>query len=111
MRYIHYYIYLIIAIKSLFILLAFTNIYLKLTGKGDTDLLKNIKYWKERVEFVFSILMSLLLIYLFNPRYNNHMIIDYEMKLLLYLFGVIMIITAKWSTFFEEAKWFEKIQN
>ena len=111
MSYLHYYIYLIIAIKLGFILMAISHIYLKTTGKENSELDKNIEYWKERFEFVFIILMSLLLIYLFNPRYNNQVVIDYEMKLLLYLFGFILIITAKWSAFFEEAKWFKDLQS
>jgi hypothetical protein len=111
MSYLHYYIYLIIAIKLGFILMAITHIYLKSKGEEHSDLDKKIEYWKGRFEFVFVILMSLLLIYLFNPRYNNQVVIDYDMKLLLYLFGFILIITAKWSAFFEEAPWFKRLQE
>jgi len=85
--------------------------YLKSKNQQDSDLGKSIVYWKHRVEFVFVILMSLLLIYLFNPRYNNQGVVDFEIKLLLYLFGFILIITAKWSSFFKEAKWFKDLQN
>ena len=111
MSYLHSYIYLIIAFKLGFVLMAITNIYLKSNKKEDSDLGKNIEYWKERFEFIFVILMSILMIYLFNPRYNNQVFIDKEMKILLYLFGFILIITAKWSAFFEEAKWFKQLQN
>ena len=111
MSYLHYYIYLIIAIKFGFVLMAVTYIYLKAKGDKDSDLAKNIEFWKARFEFIFVILMSILLIYLFNPRYNNQVHIDYEMKILLYLFGFILVITAKWSAFFEEAKWFKELQG
>jgi len=111
MSYLHSYIYLIIAIKLGFILMAISHIYLKSKGEEDSDLDKKFKYWKERFEFIFIILMAILLIYLFNPRYNNQVVIDKEMKILLFLFGIILIITAKWSAFFEEAKWFQQLQQ
>jgi hypothetical protein len=34
-----------------------------------------------------------LLIYLFNPRTDRSILIDYETKLLLFLFGIILLIT------------------
>jgi len=111
MNYYHSYILLIIAIKLGFLLMALTHIYLKISGKKDSELDKNIIYWKERFEFVFIILMSILLIYIFNPRYNKPLLIDYESKILLYLFGIILLISADWTIFFKEAKWFEYLQK
>jgi len=111
MSYLHSYIYLIIAIKVGFILMAVAGIYLKATKNKNNELIESAKYWKERFEFIFFILMAFLLIYIFNPRYNNQAVIDYEMKILLYLFGFILIITAKWSVFFKEAKWFKELQQ
>jgi hypothetical protein len=60
-------------------------------------------YWKERTEFIFVICMSLLLIYYFRPGHMKP--IDRETSLLFFLFGWILIITAKWSDFFASAKW------
>jgi len=54
--------------------------------------------------------MALLLLYLFNPMQGKSVMISGETKLLLYLFGFVLLITAKWNTFIEEAKWFKKIQ-
>jgi len=104
-----YYIYLIFSVKVIFILLAITHIYLKSTGNTDLD--KNILYWKERVEFIFICLMSILLIYIFNPRLNKEFIINSETRLLLFLFGFVLLIVAKWDIFIEESKWFEYIQE
>ncbi len=87
-----------------------THIYLKLRGKENSDLDLEILYWKGRFEFIFVFLMSFLLIYLFNPRKPN-VVLDYETKLLLFLFGFILLITAKWSVFFNEAKWFTYVQQ
>jgi len=91
--------------------MSITYIFLKAKGQENSELGKKIQYWRERIEFIFVILMSLLLIYLFNPRRNNQVVIDFEMKLLLYLFGIILIITAKWGEFFEESKRFIKLQE
>lgn len=111
MGFFHSYIYLIIIVKILFAILATLHIYMKMSKKTDSDLYKRIVYWKEIVEFVFQILMAFLLIYLFNPRYDHKALIDSHVKLLLYFFGFILLITAKWSTFFTESVWFKYIQN
>jgi hypothetical protein len=91
--------------------LAITHLYLKSKGQQDTDLDKNIVYWKERLEFIFIFLMAILLIYLFNPRRSKPAFINNEMKLLFYLFGFILLITSDWSIFITEAKWFKEMQQ
>ena len=111
MRYFDMYIYLIFAIKIGFIIMALTHLYLKIKGKTDSELDKKIVQWKEKIEFVFIFLMSILLMYLFNPRKNNMHMIDVESKLLLFLFGFILIFTANWSSFLKEAKWFQDFQQ
>ena len=105
------FIYLIFSVKVIFILLALSQKYLKISGKTDTDRDKNVIYWKERIEFIFIILMSILLIYLFNPRFNREFLINSETKVLLFLFGFILIFTAKWSIFIEESEWFVKLKE
>lgn len=93
------YISLIFLIKIAFIITVIMHFYLKAKGKTDSKLDKTILYWKECLEFIFIILMSLLLIYLFNPRTPKLQIIDSETRLLLYLFGFVLIITSKWDLF------------
>jgi len=105
------YIIFIIIIKVGFILLAVSHIYLQAKGEEHSELDQIILYWKERVEFIFVIGMALLLIYLFNPRRKIQIIIDTETKILLTLFGFILIITAKWSLFFTEPSTIKKIQK
>jgi len=97
------FVYLIFIIKIGFILTAVTHIYLKVKGKEKTDLDKKILYWKERFEFIFIAAMSVLLIYLFNPRRGEMVMIDADTKLLLYLFGFVLLITANWDDFFHQA--------
>ena len=71
---------------------------------------KQVLFWRERTEFIFTSLMAILLIYLFNPIKNKMFMINNETKLLLYLFGIVLIITADWKTFFKESNIFKKIQ-
>lgn len=54
---------------------------------------------KGQVEFIFNISMALLIIILFNPRQKTHLKISSETRLLLYLFGYLLIISADWGTF------------
>lgn len=105
------YISLIFVIKIGFILMVVTHIYLKAKGEAKTDLDKKIVYWKKRFEFIFVLLMAVLLIYLFNPRNNRIVMIDGETNVLLYMFGFLLLINAKWGDFFHEAKWFKYIQQ
>lgn len=105
------YITLIFIIKIGFILMAITHIYLQAKGKEKSDLDKKILYWKERFEFIFIATMSFLLIYLFNPRTDRSVLIDNETKILLYLFGFVLLITAKWDLFIKESLLFKKFQS
>ena len=105
------YIILVIIIKVVFVILAVSHLYMKVKGKAETDTDKKIVFWKERMEFIFIFLMSLLLIYLFNPRASRDANLDYETKLLLYLFGFILLITAKWDLFIHENPLFKKFQH
>jgi len=105
------YITFIILIKVGFVILAVSHLYLKLKHKENTETDKTILFWKERLEFIFIALMSVLLIYLFNPRTDRSVMIDYETKLLLYLFGFILLITAKWGVFIHETPLFKKFQK
>jgi hypothetical protein len=66
-------------------------------------------YWKERTEFIFIASMSLLLIYYFRPGHLKP--ITSESAMLFFLFGWILLITAKWDLFFKEAAWYKNISN
>ena len=76
-------------------------------NKEDTD--SKLVYWKERSEFVFVICMALLLIYYFRPGHMKP--IERETSLMFFLFGWILIITAKWGDFFSSAKWYRNISS
>jgi hypothetical protein len=104
-------IYLIIFIKICFITLAITHEYLKISNKDDSELDEKVLFWKGKFELLFKASMSFLLIYLFNPRYSRENLINYETKLLLFLFGFILLITANWNVILEESLWFKKLQT
>ena len=105
------YVTFIFLIKIGFLVMAVTHIYLKAKGEEKSDLDKKILYWKERFEFIFIALMSILLIYVFNPRTDRTILVDKQTKILLYLFGFILLITAKWDLFIKESPLFKKNQG
>jgi len=111
MSYYDSYVSFAFFVKIVFIILALIHIFLRLTGKENSFLDIKIKYWKERVEFLFTIIMSLLIIYLFTPKKNRIEKIDKETNLLLYLFGFVLFITAKWEAFFHEPEWIYFLQK
>jgi hypothetical protein len=103
------YVTLVFIVKIIFVILAVTIIYVKHKKSNDKKLIQSLEYWKDRFEFIFKAMMSVMLIYLFNPRADNLRLLNYECKLLLYLFGFILIITANWKIFFKESILFKDI--
>jgi hypothetical protein len=99
-----FYILFIVFIKFVFILSAVGHLVMSHT-QPNHSLNSKFLYWKERSEFIFIICMSSLLVYYFHPRFARKPINE-ETGLLFFLFGVIMVITAKWKTFLHEALWF-----
>ena len=103
------FILFIVLIKIVFVLSAIGH--LVLSHSANTDLQKKVDpkltYWKERTEFIFIISMSLLLIYHFKP--GNNKTLSEETSLLFFLFGIILLLTAKWSIFIKEAPWYKRI--
>ena len=110
MSYYTEYLNLIFMVKILFILLAITNIILHIWYKSNPQLDKRIVFWKERFEFIFTSLMAGLIIYVCFPPFNKSVSVSGESKLLLYMFGVVLLITAKWDIFFKESKVFRYVQ-
>ena len=106
---IDYYTFFIILIKIVFGLSAIGHIYFSHSTRTNAKKIDDkLLYFKERTEFIFIISMSILLIYHFNPRFSKKTINE-ESSLLFFLFGWVLIITAKWSLFITEAPWYKKI--
>ena len=109
--YFHY-IMAIICLKIIFVILKTIVIYNKLLKKEETETSKTIIYWAERAEFVYTVLMAVLLIYLFRNgmKGNKICIKDKETLTLMYLFGFILIFTSNWTVFITESNWFKSIE-
>ena len=106
-----YFIIFIILIKIVFIVSAIGHVFLSHSGNDELveKLDPKLTYWKERTEFIFIASMAILLIYHFKPGKNKP--ISEETALLFFLFGWILLFTAKWQLFFTEAPWFKRIAN
>lgn len=99
------FIYFIILMKCLFLFFAVWNFYLKKKNGGGsgssnkTKLEKWISYYKNLTENIFIILVSILLIYLFNPYHDNKYLDDKYVKVLFFIYGILMLITFDWTEF------------
>ena len=134
MKLYDYYIYLIIFFKTIFFILSLIHIYFKIkdnrsktsdntntnntnntnTNNNNVNNLKiqqRVEYLRSSCEFIVTALISLLLIYLFNPLYPKLYLIDKETKIVLFLFGIILLLTSKWSDFFNTNKFFVLFQE
>lgn len=100
-----------VIVKVIFIISSLFIIGYKIKGKNDDPLALKISYWKERFEFIFIFNMSLILIYVFYPRRSKPLFVEKETRLLLFLYGVITIVTAKWDLFFQESPLLYQIQR
>jgi len=107
---IDFYLFFIIFIKIVFVVAAVGHFIL---SNFATSLFNGLDekfvYWKERTEFVFIVSMSILLIYHFRP--NHEKPVDKETATLFFLFGWILVFTAKWSIFVKEAPWYKSISQ
>jgi hypothetical protein len=108
---IDYFLFFIIFVKIVFVISAIGHLILSHSTNDRAEQLDpKLIYWKERTEFIFIISMSILLIYHFNPRLPKKPI-NTETSLLFFLFGCVLLITAKWSLFITEAPWYKRIVN
>ena len=111
MDFYNFFILFLLFLKFLLVFLAGCHLYYKRTNKLSTKRNEQIEYLRTRIEFTFVALMALLMIYLFNPLQGKEIRINGETKLLLFLFGIILLITAKWESFFKTSILFRDIQD
>lgn len=91
----------IVIIKIIFILSAIGYAITHFLHKNDKENAR-LLYVKERTEFVFIISMSILLIMHFKP--GSQITPNKETGILFFIFGWILVVTAKWEIFFENSK-------
>ena len=105
-----FYVLFLIIIKCIFAAAALGHLVLAHTDSSFDKYDEKLIYWKERTEFIFVVSMSVLLIYYFHPIIKSEPMSS-ETRLLFFLFGWILLVTAKWKIFVTEAPWFQKIAN
>lgn len=108
---IFYFVTFLFIVKILFAILAIVHIYLKRTGKDDTKTDQFVTFWKERLEFVFIIGVSLLLMIFFFPGRKIQMEPTFEMRFLFFVYGIIILINVDWKIFVGESPFLETIQK
>lgn len=106
-----YFVTFLFIVKILFALLAVTHIYLKRTGKDDTKMDDFVSFWKERLEFIFIIGVSLLLMFFFFPGRKIQMEPTFEMRFLFFVYGIIILINLDWKIFVGESPFLETVQK
>ena len=111
------FLYLIIFIKIIFISSTLILKWIEYKTnhnsqyKPSTSIINTLEFWKERSEFIFIACMSVLLLYLFNPRNYTKGTLDYETRLLLFLYGFIILIKADWKSFFTNVPLLHGLKN
>lgn len=105
-------IILIIMIKVVFILLKLTAFYNRVMGIKDTLFSTNVLFWADRVEFIYTFLMAILIIALFKNAVKDGQICIYDKEtlFLMYVFGIILLFTADWNEFISESTIITNIQ-
>jgi hypothetical protein len=97
-------------LKLAFICLSLYKIYVKQRTPYDEVKIQQIQFWKERIEFIFVISMSILLIKVFYP-FSNHIYISNDKRTLFFLFGIILLVSARWENFFKASTLFIELQK
>ena len=101
---------IIFVFKIIFILLGILLIHLKYAGPKYNNLQETVTKYKEIIEFIGLLLFSLLLLLLFNPL-KNGIFISGEVQYILFLSGIVLFITLKWSDFFKVSKSLKETQK
>lgn len=101
---ITYFVFTIIIIKGFFVLSEIVHLYFShIDNKSIESKKKDTKalYIKDLSEFLFTIGIAFLLFYIFNPFYNRLYLLEKDhVKILFYLFGIILICTSNWYKYF-----------
>jgi hypothetical protein len=108
---IFYFVTFLFIVKILFAILAVVHIYLKRKGKEDSKISEFVTFWKERLEFVFIIGVSLLLMIFFFPGRKIQMEPSFEMRFLFFVYGIIILINLDWKIFIGESPVLEIVQK
>ena len=93
--YLDIYLYLVLLIKISYIIITIVYLRSKYKKYEFTD---KIKYVKNILHSIFNFLLILLIIFLFNPFFKHRIELNDHIKLFLFAFGVMSLITQIQST-------------
>lgn len=100
---------ILLFVKIIIIILLVSELHYHFIGKDlDKQNLKII-YWEKRMNFIFTILIAFLLLYLFLPGTNAK--INNSTKFTLLLFAIVLLIKADWTHFITDSLLFKKIYD
>ena len=115
------YVIFVIIIKVLFVIFAVISRHyqnkIKSAGNNKTEVQEYTQkynwalYWKDRLEFFFLISTSFICIIVFYPFYSDPIFIDRHTKILLFIYGCIVLITLNWNILGTPPPWFISLQN
>lgn len=85
------FLFVIVVIKLIFIIASVILVILSKIDPSNIHIDKLNKV-EDKTHTLFTLLVSILLIYLFNPRKNRETRLDKETKFIIYLYGWITIL-------------------
>ena len=109
-----YFIRFTIFIKVIYTILVIYSIYVSKFEASNIKKINQLDYFNKRLNILFKGLMAILLIYIFNPIFNkkDNMIIDFQTRLFLFTFGILIFLTADWEGIIKNVpKSFQLIQE
>jgi hypothetical protein len=99
-------VYVTFAVKIAFIISILSDKYLLKFQPSNAELIKKFALMKGQLDFVFILLMSVILIVNFGP-WVTYVNIDTETKILFFVYGIIMPLEADYTTFFNQSVFFQ----
>ena len=84
-------IFIIVVVKLIFVLSTITVLVLKKMDPKN-KFIGRLSIIQDKTHILFSLLVAALMIYLFNPRKNRESRLDMETKIVLFLYGWIVIL-------------------
>ena len=107
MKYYDLYIGTIVFLKIIFYIMSLINIYFNHSTSYNSKLNNPqkiqtyVKKIRSLLGFIVTILISFLFIYIFNPYHPRTNRINERTNVIFFVFGVILLINAKWDDYIE----------
>lgn len=86
-------IWFIVFIKILFIICEIVYLF-EARRKINNE---TVNYWKLKFEWLFNILMALVIIHIFYPRKNDLRNLTHEVRNLLFVYAILSIFSLLWT--------------